>query len=69
MVIIQNEIYQNLAATVAPFGNGQAGLLWVMMPEALYIYHFNEHVEPSNDPCEYQTIFQQMHWPNAGVSS
>ena len=46
MAIIKKEIYQNLAAIVSPFGNGQA-------PDALYFQCFNEQFAPPNNPGKY----------------
>ena len=69
MAIIQKEIYQNFVTIVAPFGNGQADFLEVMMPEA---YMSNVSMSALNHPMtpmNIQTIFPQMHCCNAGVSS
>ena len=53
MAIIQNEIYQNLMAISLPFGTGQAGYLGIMMPDALYIQHFNDPFQPPGNLGEY----------------
>ena len=53
MAVIQKEIYQNLAAILSPFGTGQAGYLEIMMPNMLYIQHFNDPSQSPGNPGEY----------------
>ena len=53
IAVIRKEIYQNLATISSPFGTGHAGYLGVMMPEALYVQHFNDPFQPPINPGEY----------------
>ena len=53
MAIIQKKIYQYLAEISSPFGTGKAGYLGIMMPDALYIQHFNDPFQPPSNPSEY----------------
>ena len=46
IAVICKEIYQNLANISSPFGNGQARFLGIMMPEALYVQCFVNHLQP-----------------------
>ena len=50
MMVIQKEIYQNLATTILPYGNGQTGLWGIMMPNVLYVQCFNKLFGQSTDP-------------------
>ena len=53
MMVIQKEIYQNVAAISLSYGNGQAGVLGIMMPEVLYVQHFKEPFQQPNDLGKY----------------
>ena len=53
IAVIQKEIYQNLVAILLPFGTGLAGYLGIMMPDALYIQHFNDLFQPPGNPGDY----------------
>ena len=48
MVVIQKEIYRNPAPISLPFGTSHTRFLGIMMPEVLYIQHFNVLFQP---PC------------------
>ena len=52
-MIIHKEIYQNLAAILSPFGTSHAGYLGILMPEALYVQHFNDLFQLPINPGEY----------------
>ena len=53
MAVIRKEIYQNLAAILSPFGTDHAGHLVIMMPEVLYIQHFNDLFQLPINPSKY----------------
>ena len=53
MAIIWNEIYQNLAAILLPFGTGLAGYLGIIMPDTLYIQRFNDPFQPPGNSSKY----------------
>ena len=53
MVVVCKEIYQNLAAISSLFGTSHAGYLGIMMPEALYVQHFNDPFQPPFNPGKY----------------
>ena len=53
MVVIRKEIYQNLATNLLPFGTGHARNLVIMMPEALYVQHFNDPFQPLINSSKY----------------
>ena len=53
MAVICKEIYQNLATILSPFGTGHAGFSGIMMPEALYVQHFNDPFQLPLNPGEY----------------
>ena len=53
MVVIQEEIYQNLAVITLPYGNGQAAFFNIVMPEVLYVPHFNKSFRQPINPGEY----------------
>ena len=53
MAVIHKEIYQNLATILSPFGTGHAGFVGIMMPEALYVQHFNDPFQPPLNSGKY----------------